>query len=133
MAIAPPTATRIRSAAARKIFSRSENRGGAGGGSFKPTRTGGPVSVAPGASRALVALIVRPGAGRVVFAVLVFVGLRLETGRVQANGHGRFSRADRQRRRRHFRLFVPHPEGEGAGRDAFERSEEHTSELQSPR
>src|SRR6266511_152012 len=108
-------------AAARKILKESENLGGAGGGSFNPTRTGGPVSVAPGVRRVSVALIVRSGSGRIVLAVLVLVRQRLVVGHVQA---------DRQRRSRfavdrhgHLSLsplFVPDLEDARPRRDALE-------------
>src|SRR6266545_5764228 len=106
------------SAAARKILKESENLGGAGGGSFSPTRTGGPASVAPVVRRVSVALIVRTGSGRIVLAVFVLVWQRFVVGHVQADRHGRVPGVDRHRRRSLSGLLVPDLQGEIAGRHA---------------
>src|SRR5713101_568822 len=112
MAIAPPIAMKISSAAAKKILKDREKRGGSGGGSFNPTRTGGALSVMP--EDGSVALIVRPGPRRIVLAVLVLVELRFEVRGVEADHDGLVgAAADRHRHFRLSRLLVPRLEGEG--------------------
>src|SRR5512144_2742089 len=103
-------------AAARKILKEREKRGGAGGGSFRPTRTGGPASVAPVIRRGSVAFIVRSGSGRIVLAVLVLVRKRLVIGHVQADRERRVrSAGDRHRRLRLSRRLVPDLDDVGSG------------------
>src|SRR6266851_1643319 len=119
MAIAPPIPMKISSAAAKKILKEREKRGGSGGGSFNPMRTGGALSVTP--EDGSVALIVRPGPRRVVLAVLVLVELRFEVRDVEANLDGLVgAAADRHRHFRLARLLVPDLEDERPRRNAVE-------------
>src|SRR5437867_12582744 len=75
-------------AAAKKILKEREKRGGSGGGSLRPMRTGAALSVMPEDGDGSVALIVRPGSRRIVLAVLVLVELRLEVRDIEANHDG---------------------------------------------
>src|SRR5262245_27066920 len=120
MATAPPTAIRIRSAAARKIFSVSEKRGGSGAGSFSPLMRSSP-EVTPG-TRGSVAFIFGVGGRRlVVLAVLVLVGLGLEPGDIDPNREGRRrGGSDGHRLLRFGSLFVPDAHRVGPRGNAIE-------------
>src|SRR5262245_61490764 len=120
MATAPPTAIRISSAAARKIFSVSEKRGGSGAGSLSPLIRSSP-EVTPG-TRGSVAFICGVGWRRlVVLAVLVLVGLGREAGNVDPNREGRgWPGSDRHRLLRLGSLLLPDPYRVRSGGDALE-------------
>src|SRR5438876_9650502 len=108
-------------AAAKKILKEREKRGGSGGGSFSPMRTGGALSVMPEDGDGSVALIVRPGPRRIVLAVLVLVELRFEVRDIEANHDGLVGAgADRYGRFRLSRLLVPDLECERSQRNAVE-------------
>src|SRR5437899_8753341 len=111
---------KISRAAAKKILKEREKRGGSGGGSFSPMRTGGALSVMPEDGDGSVALIVRPGPRRIVLAVLVLVELRFEVRDIEANHDGLVGAAQRHGHFRLSRLLVPDLEGERSGRYAIE-------------
>src|ERR1700730_17143156 len=115
--MAPPTAMAMSSAAAANTLSVRENRGGSGGGSL-PTRTGMFSEVLAALS---VALIVR-SRRRVIFAVLVFVRLRLVAGYVQTRGSARLQARPHGQRDllRLRRLFVPEPQACRPDENSFE-------------
>src|SRR6185436_10065023 len=112
---------KMRSAAAAKILSVSEKRGGSGGGSLSP-RTRRSPDVSPGDAGASVALIFRVVRGRlVVLSVLVLVGLRPEAGDVDGDRQRCIARRAHRDGNLHLgSLLVPGVDDVGPGRDAVE-------------
>src|SRR5437867_13364396 len=107
-------------AAAKKILKEREKRGGSGGGSLRPMRTGAALSVTPEDGDGSVALIVRPGSRRIVLAVLVLVELRLEVRDIEANHDGLVGAVGRRGHLGLTGLLVPDLEDERSRRNAIE-------------